>query len=329
MTWQEIAMLGRLHGPASWHPGEVARWLRAGTGARLRDGWRWLRPDHVVQQEQFRRAFGRPIDWRRPTTFNEKIHWIRRYERSPLLTRLADKVAVRDYVAERCGARVLPEAIGVWERVEEIPWATLPLPCVLKVNWGSGMNWFCRDRASLDVARAAAQLTAWMSRNYYWNHREWAYKNIRPPRILGERLLLTPAGQIPPDYKMFCFDGVPRFVQVDNDRFGSHTKDLYAMPWRRLDVAYHYPASGRDQPPPPQIEALLEMAAALSRGIPFVRVDGYDLGDRIAFGECTLYPNAGLVPFEPAAFDAELGSWLTVRRIGAHGGAHAVKEKAR
>ena len=311
-------MLGRLRGPTSWRPAEIVRWLRAGTRARLRAGWHRLRPDHLVQEEQFQRAFGRPISWRHPTTFNEKIHWIRRYERSPLLTRLSDKVAVRDYVAERCGPAILAEAIGVWDRVEEIPWATLPLPCVLKVNWGSGMNWFCRDRASLDVARATSHLAAWMGRNHYWNHREWAYKNIQP-RILGEKLLVTSTGDVPPDYKMFCFDGVPRIVQIDNDRFTNHTKDLYALPWRRLDVTSHYPASGRDQSPPPQLEALLEMAATLSRGIPFVRVDGYDLGDRIVFGECTLYPNAGIVPFEPEAFDLELGSWLTVRRIGAPG----------
>jgi hypothetical protein len=303
-----------VHGPSAWRPREVARWLRAGTRARLRNGWRRLKPDYLIQEEQFRQAFGRPINWRQPTTFNEKIHWIRRYERSPLLTRLTDKVAVREYVAERCGSGVLTEAIGVWERVEQIPWATLPLPCVLKVNWGCGMNWFCWDRASLDVARASAQLTAWMSRSFYWDAREWAYKDI-PPRILGERLLTTPDGRVPPDHKVFCFDGVPRLVQIDNDRFGRHTKDLYALPWRRLDVTYHYPRSDRPQPPPPQLEALLAMASALSRGIPFVRVDGYDLGDRVVFGECTFYPNTGNVPFVPEAFDVEFGSWLAARRI--------------
>lgn len=309
-------MLAPLHGPANWRPGEVLRWLRAGSRARLQAAWRTIRPDYLAQQEQFRHAFGRPISWRHPTTFNKKVHWIRRYERSPLLPRLADKVAARDYVAERCGPGVLPEAIGVWERVEEIPWATLPLPCVLKVSWGSAMNWFCWSRDRLDVARATAQLGAWVGRNHYWNLREWAYKDIRP-RILGERLLTTSTGQIPPDYKVFCFDGVPRVVQIDQDRFARHTKDLYALPWRRLDVAYHYPPSDRDQPPPANLDALLEMAATLSRGVPFVRVDGYDLGDRIVFGEFTWYPNAGNVPFTPEAFDIELGSWLTVRRIRA------------
>jgi hypothetical protein len=313
-----------MHGPRSRRPADVLRWLILGSRDRFRAAVvRWT-PDHVVQARQFHRAFGRPIDWRRPTTFNEKIHWIRRYERSPLLPQLADKVAVRRYVEERLGPGVLTDLIGTWDRPEVIPWATLPTPCVLKMNWGSRMNLFLWDQSSLDVPDASAQLDAWRQCNFYWHLREWAYKDI-PPLILGERMLLTTAGEIPPDYKLFCFDGVPRLVQVDFKRFTQHTRALYRLPWEFIPVQYRYPVTpnAAQLPPPPNLQRMIDDAATLGAGLPFVRADFYDLGDRVVFGELTWYPEAGCGSFSPAIYDAEFGQWLPLRRIGEANGHRA------
>lgn len=276
-----------------------------------------LTPDHVVQARQFEAAFGRPIDWRRPRTFNEKIHWIRRYERSPLLPVLADKVQVRRYVEERLGPGVLAELIGVWSGPEAIAWSSLPLPCVLKVNRGSGMNLFIQDQSSLDATAASDRLRAWLQRSYYWDLREWAYKDIAP-RVLGERMLRTDDGQVPPDFKLFCFDGVPRLVQVDRGRFQRHTRALYRLPWQPIPVEYVYPrtAQADAEPPPPNLRTMTEYAAILAAGLPFVRVDFYDLGDHVVFGELTWYPEAGRGRFSPPEYDVEFGGWLSLRRIG-------------
>jgi hypothetical protein len=274
-------------------------------------------PDHVIQARQFQETFGRPIDWRRPRTFNEKIHWIRRYERSPLLPRLADKVRARAYVEERLGPGVLAELIGIWEAPEDIDWTALPVPCVLKVNWGSSMNVFIPDRASLRPDEVSARLRTWLSRSHYWNLREWAYKHIRP-RILGERMLQTADGQVPPDIKLFCFDGVPRLVQMDHTRFQRHTRALYRLPWEPIPVAYAYPRTAMADalPAPPNLETLIRYARTLAADLPFVRVDWYDLGDRVVFGEMTWYPEAGRGRFDPPEYDLEFGEWLPLRRIG-------------
>jgi len=284
---------------------------------------RWT-PDPIVQARQFQRAFGRPIDWRGPTTFNEKVHWIRRYERSPRLPQLADKVRVRRYVQQRLGPEVLTDLIGTWDRPKDVPWRTLPTPCVLKLNWGSGMNLFIWDRGSLDVTAATAQLDAWRQRNFYWHLREWAYENI-PPVILGERMLQTADGQIPADYKLFCFDGVPRLIQVDRDRFTNHTRALYRLPWEFVPVAYTYPITpnAAKLPPPPNLNTMVDYATILAADLPFVRADFYNMEDRVVFGELTWYPDAACGSFSPATYDAEFGEWLSLRRIGERNGRRA------
>lgn len=147
---------------------------------------------------RFERTFGRRLDLRNPQTFNEKLYWLMLYYRPPLMSRLADKYAVRPYVAERVGPHILNELYGAWDRVADIDFARLPDTFVLKVNWGWRMNLFCPGKATFDVAAARRQLAAWMLRSHYWNHREWTYKDIKP-RIVCERLLTDPVWASPTD----------------------------------------------------------------------------------------------------------------------------------
>lgn len=302
-----------LHGPASWHPREIARWLRDGSRARLsallyRSRWT---PDAIILARRFHATVGRPINWTAPRTFTEKIYWQMRYARDPRMPQLADKVAVRDFVVARGAGAHLARCYGVWKRVAEVPFAALPPTFVLKVAWGSGMNLICHDPAAFDIARAKATLTAWAQRNHYWNHREWAYKSIRP-RILAEELLLDASGQIPEDYKFFCFDGVPRLIQVDRDRFTRHTQNFYTPDWTLLPVRCKHPPGEPMLPRPASLPTMLALAGTLSADFPFVRVDLYALPDRVVFGEMTWYPQAGTATFEPARYEDEFGAWLRV-----------------
>jgi hypothetical protein len=186
--------------------------------------WQFLSdrvPDRIMLARRFKREFGRAPNLKNPRTFNEKLLWLMLYYRTPRATRLADKYEVRGYVAERVGPARLNELYGVWDRVSDIDFDTLPDAFVLKVNWGWGANVFCRRRSELDVPKTKEQLAAWMRRSHYWSAREWCYKNIEP-RIVCERLLTDDRWGIPPDYKFFCFGGEPRFVKVHTDRFGQH-----------------------------------------------------------------------------------------------------------
>ena len=283
---------------------------------------RWLRrllsdyvPDRIMLARRFERAFGRPLDWKNPKTFNEKLFWLIRYYRTPLVTRLADKYAVRGYVAERIGSEYLNELYGVWDRVEDIEFDRLPDAFALKVNWGWGANVFCPRRAELDVTRTKQQLAAWMRRSHYWLAREWSYKHIKP-RIICERLLVDAEwGTPPPDYKFFCFGGEPRFVKVHTDRFGAHRRELLDLDWQPTPFKYGPQSPGRPNPRPKNLAEMVECARHLARGLPFVRVDLYSVSGRTVLGEMTWQPSAGTSQFSPERYNQYWGDQIPLPRM--------------
>ncbi len=267
-------------------------------------------PDRMALARRFRRTFGRPLNLKNPKTFNEKLFWLMLYYRTPLITRLADKYEVRQYVAERAEPRILNDLFAVWDRVDDIDFKTLPEAFVLKVTWGSGMNIFCPKISELNVETTKQRLLFWMNRNStYWDTRAWSYKDLKP-RIICERLLIDSTWGTPPDYKFFCFGGEPRFVQVDTDRFTRHGRDLFDLDWQPLPFIYAYPSSGRIVPRPTNLDEMVAFARRLSHGFPFVRVDLYAIDGRTLFGEMTWYPEAGEGQFSPDSYDTYWGAVL-------------------
>jgi TupA-like ATPgrasp len=274
--------------------------------------WQFLSdrvPDRIMLARRFKREFGRAPNLKNPRTFNEKLLWLMLYYRTPLATRLADKYEVRGYVAERVGPERLNELYGVWDRVSDIDFDTLPDAFVLKVNWGWGANVFCRRRSELDVPKTKEQLAAWMRRSHYWSAREWCYKNIEP-RIVCERLLTDDRWGIPPDYKFFCFGGEPRFVKVHTDRFGQHGRGLFDLDWQVPPFGYGPPSTGQAIPRPDNLDEMLHCARSLSRGLPFVRVDLYSVAGHTIFGEMTWQPSAGMGRFVPDRYNEYWGDAL-------------------
>lgn len=267
--------------------------------------WPFL-PDRVIYERRFRRTFGYPIDWRRPKSFNEKILWLMRYYRWPIMTQLVDKHAVRDYVTKKVGPHFLNELYGVWEDPHQIRFETLPRSFVLKATHAWAMNFFCRDRVELDERACRQQLGEWLKYNHYLAHREWAYKHVRP-RIIAERLLVDATWGTPPDYKFFCFSGQPRFIQVDTDRFTDHRRDFFDVDWNILPFTVTWPRSGRSIPRPANLEEMVECAQMLAAGFPFVRVDFYSCNGQTIFGEMTWYPDAGITLFSPESYDEYWG----------------------
>jgi hypothetical protein len=281
---------------------------------RLCDLPPWLHdrlPDRWVQASHFKRRFGRRLNLAAPTTFNEKLHWLMLYYRIPVMTQLADKYAVRTHVAARVGDWLLNDLYGVWDDPSALVFDQLPSSFVLKVTSGSGLNILCRDKSQLNVESTRSELAEWMRYNEYWDAREWAYKNIRP-RIICERFLTDERGAIPDDYKFFCFDGEPRFVQIDTDRFTNHRRDFLDLEWKLLPFRLDYSSSGREMPRPGNLEQMISVARALSQGFPFVRVDLYAIRERVFFGEMTWYPEGGLGRFSPDVYDLYIGQALTL-----------------
>lgn len=277
-----------------WSKHDLPRW------------WEACLPDVYVQKSQFRRVFGRSLNLASPVTFNEKLHWLSRHYHHPMMTQLADKYSVRAFVEKQAGPEYLNELYGVWDDPSAIPFDRLPDAFALKVTSGSGQNILCRDRSTLDREATIRQLVKWMKRSEYWVSREWAYKHIRA-RVIAESLLLDERGDVPQDYKFFCFDGVPRFIQVDTGRFTDHRRDLFDLNWRKLPVTYTYPCSDAPILRPQMLDKMLDLASTLSQGFPFVRVDLYNIGDSIKFGEMTWYPGGGLERFSPHEYDFVFG----------------------
>jgi TupA-like ATPgrasp len=270
-----------------------------------------------------------------PTTFGEKVRLRMATDRRRILTTFADKVAVRDYVAERAGSEVLTDLYAVTRTPEQLPRLGLPREFALKAahacggvvlvadcfppenrlpeppaGWPRGLT--LRPEA-LDWDKLVHLCWDWLARRYN-PYEEWAYSKVKQ-RILVEELLLD-SGRVPPDYKLFVFDGRVHVVQVDLDRFGKRRRNLYTPRWELLDVRHGFPR-GPHVPRPPGLERIIAVAEQLGGGIDFVRVDLYNIGERVVFGELTVYPTAGWPSFDPPEFGEQLGAvWQLPRHRG-------------
>ena len=272
---------------------------------------RRLRSDKMLIAIRFQSKFGRPINWKQPTTFNEKLQWLKIHHRDPLMTQCADKYAVREYVCGKVGADVLNELHGVWDDAARIDFESLPDKYVLKATHGSAWIIVVPDKSALDVAATRRQLKHWLKTDFSVHAREWVYKNITP-KIICEKYLQNNAGELF-DYRFYCFNGNPKFIQVDVDMLTNPSRAMFNLQWQQLDCQYHYyPKATRAIPAPPNLPEMLHTAAALSKDFPFVRVDLYDIDGRIVFGELTFYPIAGFGAFRPACWDEKFGAMLTL-----------------
>jgi len=256
---------------------------------------------------RYERVFGRPPNLRNPVTFNEKTVFKILFDRLPILTRLADKLQARDYVAERIGAGYLTELYQVCQSAAEIDWDRLPNRFALKTNHGNAMNVLVADKTKVDVAQVSRRLDAWLATNPYDYSQEWCYRNIRPA-ILVEELLTDKDRVTPIDWKFFTYDGRAQFVQVDIDRFTGQKRNYYDRRLRRQPFRGRNPNAPDDPKFPDNIDVMFSLSDRLGAGLDFIRVDMYNLGGRIVFGEFTNYAAGGLEPFDPPEFDEVYGA---------------------
>lgn len=260
-------------------------------------------------KKAFLEVFGYPLDLQNPKTFNEKINIYKLFYREKPLWKYADKYIVRKYVENKIGSQYLIPLIGLYDDPDDIIFSELPNQFVLKMNHGSGWNIICFDKNKLDWEKSKKQIIEWKSTNYHTIWREWAYKNIQP-KILIEKFMVDNEGEIPRDYKFFCFSGKPMIIQIDNDRYQEHTRNFYTSAWEELPFTKGIPKSMNKINRPLKLDEMIEVASKLSEGFPFVRIDLFAIPN-IFFGEMTFYPGAGLTKFSPAYWDLKFGEyWL-------------------
>jgi TupA-like ATPgrasp len=273
---------------------------------RRSEGDAWLRNYFLI-------AFKRPLDLERAETLTEKLfhrmlRWNRRMD--PKFTQLADKFAARAYVEAKVGGEYLTRLLWHGTDPAQIPFDSLPDKYAIKSNHSSGQVILVETPPGPDRADIARRVTEWLADNYYWRYREYQYFNIRP-RILVEEFLSNPDGAEVLVYRFWCFDGVPRFINVDNQ---SHTVGkFFDTQWNRQDFVHHAGRPPKREPPKPRnLELMLDLASRLSQGIDFVRLDLYNIDGRVLFSEFTFTPSAGIMRFDPIEWDRRIGEMWTV-----------------
>lgn len=258
----------------------------------------------------YRIRMGKKLDLDNPKTFNEKLQWLKLYNRKPEYTPMVDKFDVKKHVAEKIGEEYIIPTIGVWDKFEDIDFDNLPERFVLKCTHDSGGLAICKEKSTFDTQQAKAKLEKHLKNNFYYFGREWPYKNIKP-RIIAEKYIEEGQGELK-DYKFMCFNGKVQCTFVCSDRFtekGLHVT-FFDRDWNVMPFERSYPSVKEGLPKPLNYQKMIELAEILSKDIPFVRVDFYEVDNQIFFGELTFFPGNGTEPFSPEIWDLKLGEWI-------------------
>lgn len=271
---------------------------------------------HVVPEEwylkrRFKKQVGYSLNLDNPRMFNEKLQWLKLHDRNPLYTKMVDKYEAKKYVADIIGDQHIIPNLGVWYHFDEIDFDQLPEQFVLKCTHDSGSIVICKDKKTLDKKAARKKLERGLRYNYYYKGGfEWPYKNVKP-RIIAEKFMVDESRTELKDYKIHSFNGKPKIIEVDYDRFRNHKQAFYSTEWKKLEYARSYTVEkGRIIDRPQALGEMLELAEKLASGCSYLRTDFYSIDNQLYFGEMTFYPAAGFGSWNPKEIEEELGDWI-------------------
>lgn len=272
-------------------------------------------PDSIYLKIRFRLLMEQKLDLKNPKTFNEKLNWLKIYDRNPLYHTLVDKALVKDWVAAKVGKEHIVPTLGVWENFDEIDFENLPNQFVLKTTNGGGGEgvYICRDKSKMDKDAVKKKLK--VSCAVDWKiQREWVYAGLKT-KYIAEEYMEDDDGELK-DYKFFCFNGKVEFFKVDFNRSVEHHANYYdyhglLLPFGELICT---PKVNKEIFLPHNLKQMIQLAEILSCSIPFVRVDLYSLKEKVFFGEMTFYPNGGFGVFTDGVWDYKIGKMLKLKK---------------
>lgn len=273
-----------------------------------------LMPDRLFVSLKYRKAFGKSPDLKNPKTFNEKLCWLKLHDHNPLYTQMVDKYEAKKYAESIIGSKHIIPTYGVWDRAEDIDFDSLPDKFVMKATHDSGRVIICHDKSKLDLAWAREEMRKSLKRDFYAMTREWPYKNVKP-RIIAEKLLELPDCDDLKDindYKFFAFNGKVKFFKIDFDRSTNHRANYYDPDFNPLDFGeeMYLPDPDKIISKPAGLETMIALTEKIAGDKKFVRVDFYDVGGEVYFGEITFYPQSGTGRFVPNDADERIGGLL-------------------
>lgn len=268
-------------------------------------------PDEKFLKKKFKLYIGYDLNLDNPKSFNEKLQWLKLHDRQSIYTTMVDKYEVKSYIASIIGDEHIIPTLGVWNSFDEIDFDTLPNQFVLKCTNDSGGVVICKNKSDLDKMTAKQKIEKCLNSNFYYWGREWPYKNVEP-RIIAEAYMEDSSGEDLNDYKLMCFNGKVKCSFVCSERYSDEGLKVtfFDNDWSVLPFERHYPKSTRPIDKPENFNEMIQLAEKLSKDIPFVRVDFYDINGKIYFGEMTFFPGCGFEEFTPEEWDYKLGEWI-------------------
>lgn len=274
----------------------------------------WL-PDKTYLKLLFKLIMGYRLDLKHPKTFAEKCQWLKLYDRKPLYHQMVDKYEAKELASTMIGAEYVIPTYGVWDNVDDIDWNSLPDKFVIKptnIGGGEGVV-ICKDKSLLKIEEAKNKISKAIKEiELYSRHREWQYKDVKP-RIIAEELLEDDTCPYLRDYKFYCFNGEPKVFYITSDKGISETRqDFFDIHGNHIELEdVNYPSNKVETPRlPNNLEKMVNLAKKLSANLPHMRVDLYEVNDKIYFGEWTFCEAGGFASFKPNYWNQKLGDWI-------------------
>ena len=279
-------------------------------GVVLRRCFASIMNDETFIKLEFFSGMGRFPNLKNPVTYNEKLQWLKLNDIHDEYTQLVDKYEAKEYVRKIIGDEYIIPTLGIYDSFDEIVFDKLPNEFVLKTTHDSGGVVVCPEKSKLDIKAARRKLEKSLKNNYFYEHREYPYKYVKP-RIIAEQYMVDESGTELKDYKFFCFDGKCKMLFVATDRgIGDVKFDFFDTQFNHLPFNQGHPWANKEIKKPVGFEMMIELSEKLSVGIPHVRVDLYNINGKIYFGELTFFHFSGNVPFVPSVWDKKIGDWL-------------------
>ena len=256
-------------------------------------------------------SMGKRLNLKNPITFNEKLQWLKLYDRKPIYTTMADKYRAKEFVDNRIGKGYTVPVYATWNNPDDINIDLLPDKFVLKTNHDNASVFICKDKKEFDFEKAKCELKKSLKNNFYYQYREWPYKNIKP-LVFAEKYL--DMGDALIDYKVMCFMGEPRYIQLNYVSPSRHFQDFYSPDWTLLDInqSAYVNSSKQQGEAPSQLTEMLELSRKLAKDTYFLRVDWFIAEGKLYSGELTFFDGAGLTPYDDPQVDVDMGHMIEI-----------------
>lgn len=270
--------------------------------------------DETAVKRFFKKKAGYELDLSDPQTFSEKMNWYKLNVRNSLMPECADKIAVREYV-KKCGLEhLLNEMYAVYNSVDDIDPDILPDQFVIKAAHGSHMNLIVPDKSRVEWKKQKLLMSTWLKQDIYWSGREWVYKDL-PKRLFAERFISDEDGELK-DYKFFCFNGEPAYLEFDVGRYnGKHYRNYYDMDMSFVPISDSCPNDKNINLPFEKsvFDEMKQIVKTLAEPFQFVRVDLYYVNGKIYFGELTFFDGGGFQFFNEKEYDTKFSEKWKIR----------------